>query len=141
MPLVAGDRVILSTYAGTKFLGQYAAMLGGGGMPLVGNVDAVASPSVRVTWENGVTTQYLDDGAQLVKLTTTSAAVALLFHTRVRLAFGTFPSTPGNPNGQSVSEGLVIGCFTIDPAGPTSDFIVVKMSAGDIATFSSVLVS
>jgi hypothetical protein len=108
MPLVAGDRVILSTYAGTKFLGQYAAMLGGGGMPLV---------------------------------TTTSAAVALLFHTRVRLAFGTFPSTPGNPNGQSVSEGLVIGCFTIDPAGPTSDFIVVKMSAGDIATFSSVLVS
>jgi hypothetical protein len=135
MPFVAGDLVLLVP---SKVLGSLAPMLGGGGVPLIGTVEAVATPSVKVTWQNGLSTQYLDDGAQLIPVAVPSILLGPLLHSRVTLS-GAW-NAPGNPNGQGVSEGLVIGIFAATIAGVDSDFLVIKFSAGDIAIFTRLAV-
>jgi hypothetical protein len=128
MAFVAGDQVFLLTQ---KAFGAMAPLLGGGGIPLRGSVDAVASPSVRVTWQNGLTTQYLDDGAQLLPLAIVDPSTVPLLHTRVTMAG--VCNNPANPGGQGASEGLVVAVFGITILGVDTDFAVVKFSAGDTA--------
>ena len=136
MAFVAGDTVCI--FPVTKSFGEQAAMLGGGGVPLLGKVDAVASPSVRVTWGNGITTQYLDDGAQLLAATIPAPNIVALLHTRVRIGAAIpFCNNPANAKGQGASEGLVIAVATIGG----NDFVVVKFSAGDVALAAVALVS
>jgi hypothetical protein len=132
MAFVAGDAVTLLPHFA---VGQGAFMLGGGGEPLLGFVDAVASPSVRVTWQNGLTTQYLDDGAQLLSRGSASGSTNALLHTRVTVTG--LADGAANPRLQGASEGLVVGVFEAGGA----DFVVIKFSANDIATFLAAQVS
>ncbi len=136
MAFVAGDDVYLLPHFA---VGQGPNLLGGGGAPLLGVVDDVSSPTVIVTWGNGLTTEYLNDGKELSLASNPSPGDAALLHKRVTV--NTLQNGPADPNGQGASEGLIINVFAVTDGITVSDFVVVKFSAGDIATFPATAVT
>lgn len=124
-----GDLVVLFP-SPTVAVGQCAPFLGGGGVPLVGRVEQVVGTVVSVTWGNGVSTDYDDNGDQLF-LQGSGGTAILQLHTRVTVV-GAF-NGPANPKGQGASEGLVIGSFAAVVNAVNRVFLVLKFSAGDVA--------
>jgi hypothetical protein len=131
MALVAGNHVITYSTIADQ-LGEQS-LLSGGGAPMIGVVESNAGGNLIIDWANGTrsTLASVAGEAQLLQLAPVSASLQTdYYHRRVQVTFG--GTEPGDKQGQSVAEGLVIGGLTL--AGtPNVDYVVVLFSGGDIA--------
>jgi hypothetical protein len=132
---LAKNSVVIPRTSILGTMGQQSYGFGGGGLPILGTVESIG-PAV-VCWENGTKVSYATE-TELIEIVTASVNAAAFYHRRVRLVAG-FAEFPADPAGQSTSEGLVIGIFTLKTAiSGVVDFLVIQFSANDIAIFPAV---